>query len=89
MTCLPQAGGLVGSCGPVGRRTHCLVGVQGRFLLLHGGYSGTCELLQDAWLYDTRRDCWMQVDLTGDNCSASARLMAHCAGKHGALKGQA
>lgn len=60
-----QAGGLVSSCGRAGRRGHCLVGVQGRFLLLHGGYSGTCELLQDAWLYDTHRDVWLPVELTG------------------------
>lgn len=51
--------------GPAGRRGHCLVGVQGRFLLLHGGYSGSCELLQDAWLYDTHRDVWLPVELTG------------------------
>lgn len=60
-----QAGGLVGSCSPAGRRGHCLVGVQGRFLLLHGGHSGSCELLQDAWLYDTHRDVWLPVELTG------------------------
>jgi hypothetical protein len=66
-----QAGGLVSSCCPAGRRAHALAGVQGRFLLLHGGYSGSCELLQDTWLYDTPRDCWMPVELQGEDISAS------------------
>jgi hypothetical protein len=66
-----QAGGLVSSCSPAGRRAHALAGVQGRFLLLHGGYSGSCELLQDTWLYDTARDCWMPVELQGEDTSGS------------------
>lgn len=54
------------SCGPVGRRAHALVAVGGGCLLLHGGYDGSCELLQDTWLYDTKADVWMLVQLRGE-----------------------
>jgi hypothetical protein len=62
-----QAGGSASGCSvPVGRRGHSLVGLQGRFLLLTGGYSGSSDLLADTWLYDTHRDCWLPVDVLGE-----------------------
>jgi len=60
-----QPGASVGVC-PSARRGHCLEAAQGRFLLLHGGYSGTSQLLQDTWAYDTHRDRWLPVDVQGE-----------------------
>jgi hypothetical protein len=68
-TAVQQAGSSTGCPAPqwcpVGRRGHSLVGLQGRFLLLSWGYSGSSELLADTWLYDTHRDCWLPVDVLG------------------------
>lgn len=51
---------------PAGRRAHSLVAMSDRFLLLHGGYSGTCDLLQDTWVFDIHRSCWLRADVTGE-----------------------
>lgn len=40
----------------------------GRFLVLHGGYRGSAELLQDTWVWDTAGDGgrWLPVPVQGE-----------------------
>ncbi|KAF8071143.1 GPA3 [Scenedesmus sp. PABB004] len=47
--------------GPPPRRAHVLEAVAGRFLLVHGGYSGTHELCGDTWSYDTHTGAWLDL----------------------------
>lgn len=50
---------------PAGRRAAALELVDNRYLLLHGGYSGSQQLLHDTWVFDTHSNRWLMVDVTG------------------------
>lgn len=50
---------------PTARRAAALECVGERYLLLHGGYCGTHQLLNDTWVFDTRANRWLVVDVSG------------------------
>lgn len=51
---------------PTARRAASLELVGDRYLLLHGGYAGTHQLLQDTWVFDTHTNRWLEVDVSGE-----------------------
>jgi hypothetical protein len=61
---VPQQGS---AAAPAARRAHCLAGLQGRYLLMQGGYRGSAKLLSDAWVFDTRAPGrgWLPVQVQG------------------------
>eukprot|EP00879_Flechtneria_rotunda_P015907 GHRR01016635.1.p1 GENE.GHRR01016635.1~~GHRR01016635.1.p1 ORF type:complete len:1115 (+),score=388.60 GHRR01016635.1:222-3566(+) len=55
-----------GEACPSPRRAHSLEVVDERYLLLHGGYAGTQQLLSDTWVYDSHTGHWLMADMQSD-----------------------
>eukprot|EP00878_Enallax_costatus_P007290 GHUV01007636.1.p1 GENE.GHUV01007636.1~~GHUV01007636.1.p1 ORF type:complete len:245 (+),score=97.92 GHUV01007636.1:338-1072(+) len=49
---------------PAARRAASLELVGDRYLLLHGGYAGIHQLLNDTWVFDTHSNRWLVVDVS-------------------------
>ena len=57
---------------PAARRAASLELVGNRYLLLHGGYAGTHQLLNDTRVFDTHGNRWLVVDVSGDFVASRA-----------------
>ncbi|KAB7494325.1 Kelch domain-containing protein 2 [Armadillidium nasatum] len=63
---------------PIGRSWHTLTPISENKLLLYGGFSTTCQVLNDAWIYCVKQKTWRQFWPSNDT-----KRLWHCGARIG------